>query len=45
MTVDDHRRIAYSEELADEAPATTAAFLERAVAFYAGQGIRVERIV
>ncbi len=45
VAVDDHSRIAYSEELADEAPATTAAFLERAVVFYADQGIRVERVL
>lgn len=45
VAVDDHSRIAYSEELADEAPATTAAFLERAVAFYAGQGIRIQRVL
>jgi len=45
VAVDDHSRIAYGEELADESPATTASFLERAVAFYAGQGIRVERVL
>ena len=45
VAVDDHTRLAYVEELADEAPATTAAFLERAVAFYAGHGIRVERVL
>jgi transposase InsO family protein len=45
VAVDDHSRIAYVEELADESPATTAGFLERAVAFYAGCGIRVERVL
>jgi transposase InsO family protein len=45
VAVDDHSRIAYVEELADEAPATTAGFLERAVAFYAGCGITVERVL
>jgi transposase InsO family protein len=45
VAVDDHSRLAYVEELADESPATTAAFLERAVAFYAGHGIRVERVL
>jgi len=45
VAVDDHSRIAYVEELADESPATTAGFLERAVAFYAGHGIRVERVL
>ncbi len=45
VAVDDHSRIAYVEELADEAPATTAAFLERAVAFYAGHGISIQRVL
>jgi transposase InsO family protein len=45
VAVDDHSRIAYVEELADEAPATTAGFLERAVAFYAGYGITVQRVL
>ena len=45
VAVDDFSRLAYVEELADESPATTAAFLERAVAFYAGHGIRVERVL
>ncbi len=45
VAVDDHSRIAYVEELADEAPATTAAFLERALAFYAGHGIQIQRVL
>ena len=45
VAIDDYSRLAYVEELADEAPRTTAAFLERAVAFYAGCGIRVERVL
>ena len=45
VAIDDHSRIAYSEELADESPVTTAAFLERAVAFYAGHGITVQRVL
>jgi transposase InsO family protein len=45
VAVDDHSRLAYVEELADEAPATTAGFLERAVAFYAGHGITVQRVL
>jgi transposase InsO family protein len=45
VAIDDHSRLAYVEELADEAPATTAGFLERAVAFYAGHGISVERVL
>jgi len=45
VAIDDYSRLAYVEELADEAPATTAGFLERAVAFYAGQGITVARVL
>ena len=45
VAVDDHSRLAYVEELADESPVTTAGFLERAVGFYAGHGIRVERVL
>lgn len=45
VAVDDHSRLAYVEELADEAPATTVGFLRRAVAFYAGHGITVERLL
>jgi transposase InsO family protein len=43
VAIDDYSRLAYVEELADEA--TTAGFLERAVAFYAGQGITVARVL
>jgi transposase InsO family protein len=45
VAIDDFSRLAYVEELADEAPATTAAFLERAVAFYAAHGITVRRVL
>lgn len=45
LAVDDHSRLAYAEELPDEAPATTAAFLRRAWRFYAGHGITIERIL
>jgi transposase InsO family protein len=45
VAVDDHSRIAYVEELTDESPATTAAFLERALTFYAGHGITVQRVL
>jgi transposase InsO family protein len=45
VAVDDHSRIAYVEELTDESPATTAAFLERALTFYAGHGITDQRVL
>ena len=45
VAVDDHSRLAYAEELADESPATTVAFLDRARRFYADHGISVERVL
>ncbi len=44
IAIDDHARLAYSEVLADETDETTAGFLRRAVAWYAAQGIAVERL-
>jgi len=44
--VDDHSRLAYSEVLPDEKGPTCAAFLDRAIDYFAGQGIaRVERLM
>ena len=44
--VDDHSRLAYSEVLPDEKGPTCAAFLERAAAYFAEQGItRIERVM
>jgi transposase InsO family protein len=44
--VDDHSRLAYSEILPDEKGVTCAAFLERAIAYFAGHGItRIERLI
>lgn len=45
VAIDDHSRLAYAEELADESPATTIGFLDRARGFYAGHGIAIERIL
>lgn len=45
LAIDDHSRLAFAEELADEHPATTAGFLERAWRFYASHGITIERIL
>jgi transposase InsO family protein len=45
IAIDDHSRLAYAEELPDEAPATTAGFLRRAWRFYAAHGITMERIL
>jgi len=45
VAVDDATRLAYAEELPDERGQTAAAFLERALAFFAGEGIYVERLL
>lgn len=43
--VDDHSRVAYVEPLPDERGETCAAFLERAVDFFASCGVRVEAVM
>ena len=43
--IDDHSRIAYAEIHSDEKGVTAAGVLERAVAFYAGLGITVRRVI
>ena len=43
--LDDHSRLAYSEILDDERKETTAAFWERARAFFAAHGITVLRVI
>jgi len=43
--VDDHSRLAYAEILADARAETSAAFLERALAFYSSQGIAARRLM
>ena len=45
VAVDDYSRLAYAEVLLDERASTAAAFLRRAVAFYARYGIQVERVL
>ncbi|HEU5271950.1 MAG TPA: IS481 family transposase [Jatrophihabitans sp.] len=43
--IDDHTRLAYSEMLPDERDATCAEFLHRALAWFAGHGITVRRVL
>jgi transposase InsO family protein len=43
--VDDHSRLAYGELLADETAATTTAFFQRALAWFAEHGIAVARVM
>lgn len=42
--IDDHTRLAYSEIHPDELAPTVTGFVARALAFYAGHGIRPERL-
>ncbi len=43
--IDDHTRLAYSEVLGDEKDTTCAAFLHRALAWFADHGVRVRRVL
>lgn len=43
--IDDNSRVAYAEIHNDEKGATAAGFLERAIAFYATIGVRIERVI
>jgi transposase InsO family protein len=43
--VDDHSRLAYAEIHRDERAQTVIAFFERALAFFAGHGIRAKRVM
>jgi transposase InsO family protein len=43
--IDDHSRLAYSEVHDDETTATTVAFWNRAIAFYAAHGIAVLEVI
>jgi transposase InsO family protein len=45
VAVDDHSRLAYVEELADERPETAVGFLRRALEFYAAHDITVQRVM
>jgi len=45
VAIDDHSRLAYAELLAGEDAAACVRFLERAVAWYRDQGVRVERVL
>jgi hypothetical protein len=45
VAIDGATRLAYVELLPDERAETACAFLERALAWFAAQGIRVERVL
>ncbi|WP_406479835.1 IS481 family transposase [Streptomyces platensis] len=43
--LDDHTRLAYTEDLPDEKAGTCAGFLTRATAWFAARGVTVERVL
>ncbi len=43
--LDDHSRLAYTEDLPDETAPTCAAFLTRATAWFAERGVTIERVL
>ena len=45
VAIDDHSRAAYVEVLPDQTGATTAAFLERTLAWFARRGVRILRVL
>jgi transposase InsO family protein len=45
IAIDDHSRLAYAEVLAEQDKHACVAFLRRAVAWYAQQGVSVERVM
>jgi transposase len=45
VAIDDYSRLAYAEVLANEKASTAIGFLARAIAFFAGHGITVERVM
>ncbi len=45
VAIDDHSRAAYVEVLPDQNGATTAAFLQRTIAWFARRGVRITRVL
>jgi len=45
VAIDDHSRLAYAEVLVDEKATSAGGFLQRAIEFFAGHGISVERVM
>jgi transposase InsO family protein len=45
VAIDDHTRLAYAEVLPDERVSTCAGFLTRAVAWFAGHGVTIARVL
>ena len=45
IAIDDHSRLAYAEVLDNEQATTACGFLQRAIEFFAGHGVAVERVM
>jgi transposase InsO family protein len=45
LAIDDHSRVSFARLLADETTDSCVQFLREAVAFYAGLGVRIERVM
>lgn len=45
VAIDDHSRVTYAEILPDETATTTAAFLERSVAWFARRGVAIKALL
>jgi transposase InsO family protein len=45
VAIDDHSRLAYAEVLTDEKGLTAVGFLRRALEFFAGHGVEVQRVM
>jgi transposase len=45
VAIDDHSRLAYAEVLADETGLTAVGFLKRALQFFGGYGVSVQRVM
>lgn len=45
LAIDDHSRVSFAQILPDEGALSCAQFLRQAVAYYAGLGVRIERVM
>lgn len=45
LAIDDHSRVSFAQVLPDETTASCTHFLREAVAYYAGLGVRIERVM
>jgi transposase InsO family protein len=45
LAIDDHSRVSFAQVLSDEKAVSCVQFLRQAVAYYAGLGVRIERVM